>query len=102
MAALSLSLSCFSTITHAIIDIDDRAQRKKRRGLINPLRDVSFGIENTDGPFTNLPKKIDVGEEFSLRFWSGENSFIEKEVYAILATAGEASSPPDNSSPKFQ
>lgn len=68
------------TITHAIIDIDDRAQRKKRRGLINPLRDISASIEHTDGPFTNLPKKIDVGEEFSLRFWSGENSFLEEEV----------------------
>jgi hypothetical protein len=40
-------------------------------------------IEGPDGPFTSLPKKIEVGEEFDLRFWGGERSFIEEEVYQV-------------------
>jgi hypothetical protein len=71
------------TITHAVIEVDDRAKRTVKRGLINPLRDISISIEDTDGPFTNLPKKIEVGEEYSLRFWSGENSFMEAEVKRV-------------------
>jgi hypothetical protein len=68
------------TITHAMILVDDRTKREKVYGLINPTKDISISIEETDGPFTNLPKKIEVGEEFSLHFWSGENSFIGSEV----------------------
>lgn len=63
-----------------MIEIDDRMKRKKIRGLINPLLNISVYIKDTYGPFTNLPKKIDVGGEFSLRFWSGEKAFIESEA----------------------
>lgn len=68
------------TITHAIIDLDDPVKRKRVRGLINPLINISINNEDTDGPFTNLPKKIVVGEVFALQFWPGEKSFIGYEV----------------------
>lgn len=67
------------TITHAIISIKEPG-KAERRGLINPIRDIAVDLRGTDGPFTNLPKKIEVGEEFALRFWAGENSFIGEEI----------------------
>jgi hypothetical protein len=68
------------TITHAMVLVHNPIKQKKVYGLINPTKDISVSIEDTDGPFTNLPKKIEVGEDFSLRFWSGERSFIGDEV----------------------
>jgi hypothetical protein len=74
------------TITHAVVEVFDPVKRKKQRGLINPLINIAVSIEDTEGPFTHLPKKIEVGEEFSLRFWSGENAFLEKEVIQVGVT----------------
>jgi hypothetical protein len=74
------------TITHAMAVVYDPVKRKKVYGLINPTKNISISIEDTDGPFTNLPKKIEVGEEFSLRFWSGEKSFIGDEVDRVGVT----------------
>lgn len=68
------------TVTRARIEIDNRMKRKKIPGLINPLLNISVSIEDIYGPFTNLPKKIDVGGELSLRFWSGKKAFIESEA----------------------
>jgi hypothetical protein len=68
------------TVTHVFIELNNPASKKKRRGLIKPLKDISISLQETDGPFTGLPKKLEVGEEYALRFWAGENSFIQEEV----------------------
>ena len=49
-----------------MIAIDNRMKRKKILGLINPLLNISVSSEDIYGLFTNLAKKIDVGEELSL------------------------------------
>jgi len=70
---LNLSITNYGpiacTATRAMIEIDDPDEAKKIPGLINPLFNISVSIEDIYGPFTNLPKKIDVGGELSLRFW---------------------------------
>ena len=63
-----------------MVEIDNRMKRKNIPGLINPHLNISVSIEDIYRPFTNLPKKIDVGGEFSLQFWSGEKAFIESEA----------------------
>lgn len=68
------------TITHAVITAWKPPERKPVYGLINPTKNIAVSIEATDGPFTNLPRKIDVGEEFALHFWAGERSFIGEEI----------------------
>jgi hypothetical protein len=75
------------TITHVQIEVAERhGKRGRRRGVINPLKNVSVDPQATEGPFTNLPRKLDVGERFSLHFWAGENSFIGEEVIRVGVT----------------
>jgi len=74
-------ISC--TITHAVIIARKPPLGERRHGLINPTKNIAISIEETEGPFTNLPRKIEVGEEFPLHFWAGENSFIGEEVERV-------------------
>jgi hypothetical protein len=48
------------SITHAVVAASEPGKRKKNYGFINPTKDITVSIEATDGPFTNLPKKIEV------------------------------------------
>ncbi|WP_143279758.1 hypothetical protein [Bradyrhizobium diazoefficiens] len=73
------------TITHAIIVARKQPLGELTHGLINPTKNIAVSLEDTDGPFTNLPKKIEVGEEFALHFWAGERSFIGEEVERVGA-----------------
>jgi hypothetical protein len=50
-------------------------------GMINPLSDFPHDLKSTRGPFSGgLPKKLDVGEESSLKYWHGKNWMDENPI----------------------
>jgi len=67
------------TVTHSFVEIYNGLFRGARIALINPLSNFPYDFETTRGPFSGgLPKKIEVGEQFSLHYWYGENWLDEK------------------------
>jgi hypothetical protein len=52
--------------------------RKHQLGFINPLSGFPNDFHRSKGPCSGgLPKKIEVGEDFSLQYWYGENWLSE-------------------------
>jgi hypothetical protein len=53
--------------------------KRPELGFINPLSNFPHNLMHTQGPFSGgLPKKLEVGEEFSLKYWYGKNWMDEK------------------------
>jgi hypothetical protein len=65
-----------ATVASSLAQTDEGFFRRRRFGLIQPLTSFLMDPKHTSGPFTGLPKKLEVGEEFSLKYWYGESSFI--------------------------
>jgi hypothetical protein len=71
------------TLTHSFVQVHNGLFRKPRIGLINPLSNFPNDFETARGPFSGgLPKKIEVGEEFSLQYWYGEN-WLDENVLNV-------------------
>jgi hypothetical protein len=70
-------------VTHSLIEYDHGLFRRPKIGLIQPLANFPLNIKDTNGPFSGgLPKKIEVGHEFSPKYWYGEN-WLEKNILNI-------------------
>jgi hypothetical protein len=70
-------------VTHSIVQINKGRFRKPKLGLLKPLSNFPLDFNSTLGPFSGgLPKKIEVGEEFSLKYWYGKN-WLEKNISRV-------------------
>jgi hypothetical protein len=68
-------------VTHSFVEMYNGLFRRPRIGLINPLSNFPYDFKTTQGPFSaGLPKKIEVGEQFSLHYWYGENWLDKKDL----------------------
>jgi hypothetical protein len=62
-------------VTHSIVQVGNGIFTKRELGVI------PNEFYRSQGPFSGgLPKKIEVGEEFSLRYWYGENWLTENVI----------------------
>jgi hypothetical protein len=63
-----------ATVTSSCVRMRRSLFSRPRIGLINPLSNFPLDSRTTQGPFSGgLPKKLEVGEEFSLKYWYGKN-----------------------------
>jgi hypothetical protein len=56
-----------------------------------PLSNFPLDLKSTMGPFSGgLPKKLEVGEEFSLKYWYGKNWMDERPtgIVSEIVSAG--------------
>jgi len=68
-----------ATVTHSYARCRRGWLARSSLGLINPLSHFPHDLKSTQGPFSGgLPKKLDVGEEFALKYWYGKNWIDEK------------------------
>jgi hypothetical protein len=71
------------TVTHSFVEIYNGPFRRAQIGLINPLSNFPNDLNTTRGPFSGgLPRKIEVGEQFSLHYWYGQ-SWLDEKVLRI-------------------
>jgi hypothetical protein len=71
------------TVTHSFVEIYNGLFRRARIGLINPMSNFPHDFEATHGPFSGgLPKKIEVGGQFSLHYWYGE-SWLDQKILCV-------------------
>jgi hypothetical protein len=70
-----------ATISASYVQISKGLLRRRGLALLNPLSDFRSDMKKTLGPFSGgLPKKLEVGEEFSLKYWYGMNWLDERVV----------------------